>query len=498
MKILLDMRPALDGHAGIPQETRLLFSGLNALPGVQVHGLVQSGTRVLARGLPARRWGQPVSATTLTRDAQVNRLARVVVSLQQAPAALLPKRVSAVLELLRSGLSMTGRQLLGLSQELTHFEAAHFRDFVWRALFAKTLEPGDINAVVDAGYRVASTPWGAMHRFGLLAKAFTGKARYPRIDTRGFDLFVAETPYPARVSAGTQMIVRYHDAIPMLMPHTISDKAYHQASHYQALRANVRAGAHFSCVSEATRADLLAMFPEVASRSTTIHNMISRYYFPETTAPDRIPEILRTRRNPRVDGRADNVVLGPQGEAPGYLLMVSTIEPRKNHLNLLSAWERLRAQQDSSLRLVFVGMLGWEHKKIVRKFRPWMERGELILLEDVPADELRLLYRHARCTVCPSLYEGFDFSGIEAMRSGGVVAASDIAVHREIYADACEYFSPYSPEEMAQVIASLLQRPARVEGLRQRGAEVSAQYTPDAILPRWQTYLAGLSGGAST
>lgn len=491
MKILLEMRPALDGHAGIPQETRLLFRGLNALPGVQAHGLVQSSTRVLARGLPARRWGQAVERSTLPRDAQMNRLARVVVSLQQAPAALLPKRVSAALELLRSGLAMAGRQLLGVSHELTHFEAEHFRDFVWRQLFAKTLEPSDIDAVVQAGYRVARTPWGAMHRFGLVAKAFTGVARYPRIDTRGFDLFVAETPYPAQVSAGTRMVVRYHDAIPMLMPHTISDKAYHQASHYQALRANVRAGAFFSCVSEATRTDLLTLFPEVETRSATIHNMISRWYFAEDSTAERVPEILRTRRNAKVDGRADGLHLGADGSAPPYLLMVSTIEPRKNHLNLLAAWERLRTQQPfGGLRLVLVGMLGWESKKIVRKFKPWLERGELLLLEDVPAEELRLLYRHARATVCPSLYEGFDFSGVEAMRCGGVVAASELAVHREVYEDASAYFSPYSPEEMAAVIARLLQSPGEQAQLRERGAALAARYMPDAILPQWGEHLA--------
>jgi len=44
----------------------------------------------------------------------------------------------------------------------------------------------------------------------------------------------------------------------------------------------------------------------------------------------------------------------------------------------------------------------------------------------VPAEALRLLFRQAVVTVCPSVGEGFDFSGVEAMRCGGVVAASDI------------------------------------------------------------------------
>lgn len=488
MKILLEMRPALDGHAGIPQEARLLFKGLNALPGVSVDGLIQSSTRVLARGLPARRLGgSAVGAHGLARDAQINRLARVVISLQQAPSALLPKRVSHALSLLKGGLSLTGRQLLGVSQELTHFEAEHFRDFVWRALFAKTLSAADIEAVVTAGFRVASVPWGVMHRFGLLTKPFTGRARYPTLDTRGYDVMVAETPYPGHVARGTRMVVRYHDAIPMLMPHTISDKAYHQASHYQALRANVRAGAWFSCVSEATRRDLLSIFPEAEARSSTIYNMVSASYFPEDSSASRVAEILRTRRNPRV-AQSPHVLTG---HAPDYLLMVSTIEPRKNHLTLLSAWERLRTTLAAPLKLVLVGMLGWDSKAIVKKMRPWLEQGEVLLLEDVPADELRMLYRHARLTACPSLYEGFDFSGIEAMRSGGLVAASDIAVHREIYQDASAYFSPYSAEDMAEVIGSLLRHPTApaIETMRTRGQQVSARYAEEVLLPEWAAFL---------
>ena len=490
MKILLEMRPALDGHAGIPQETRLLFRGLNDLAGVSVDGLLQSSTRVLSPGLPARRWGRPSRRSTLSRDEQLNRLARVVVSIQQAPAALLPKRVSHAASLLVSGLSLAARRLVGASHELTYFEAEHFRDFIWRQLFAKTLEPRDIDAVVAAGYRVSRTPWGAMHRFGLLSRAMTGSASYPRLDTRGYDLFVAETPYPAQVTSGTRMLVRYHDAIPMLMPHTISDKAYHQASHYRALRANVQAGAYFSCVSESTRSDLLALFPELEARSSTIHNMISEWYFAEHSPPGRVPEILRTRRNMRIEGPREPLSCHPDGSAPLFLLMVSTIEPRKNHLNLLAAWERLRTEQRfAGLRLVIVGALGWESKQIIKKFKPWIERGELLLLEDVPADELRQLYRHAVLTVCPSLYEGFDFSGVEAMRSGGVVAASDIAVHREVYLDAAAFFSPYSAEDMALVMTSLLDSSSERDRLRHAGARVAERYMPKVILPQWATLL---------
>jgi glycosyltransferase involved in cell wall biosynthesis len=291
-------------------------------------------------------------------------------------------------------------------------------------------------------------------------------------------------------------VVRYHDAIPLLMPHTISDRSYHQASHYHALKRNVADGAWFACVSDATRKDLLSVFPEVADRAVTIHNMVSHHYFAEESSRRLVPEILNIRRSQSIKGGGGRM-LAPGTEMPPFLLMVSTIEPRKNHLALLSAWEQLRAELLPDLQLVLVGALGWEHKSIVKRFRPWLDRGGMHLLEDVPAPELRMLYHHAAATVCPSFGEGFDFSGVEAMRCGGVVAASDIPVHHDIFDDAAEYFSPYSAGQLAAALARLIGRDAdaRREALVRRGFEVSSRYLPERVLPQWQAFLARLGEG---
>ena len=294
-------------------------------------------------------------------------------------------------------------------------------------------------------------------------------------------------------------MVRYHDAIPMLMPHTISDKRWHQAFHYHALRKNVANGAWFVCVSEATRKDLLSVFPQAEARSLTIHNMVSHSYFDEESTAARVPEVVSTRMNAKIKPPPDPSFMrrllegGLSTEPLDYLLMVSTIEPRKNHLGLLAAWEKLRAENFPTLKLLVVGKLGWHHKSIVKKIRPWMERGDVFLLEDVPSADLRLLYKHARATVCPSFGEGFDFAGVEAMKSGGVVAASDIPVHREIYADAAEYFNPYSIPDLSRAIVELIDpaRSARRVELVAKGAVIARRYAYENILPKWQAFLTG-------
>ena len=410
------MRPALDGHAGIPQETRLLFRGLTQLPGIGVEGLLQSSNRVLARGLSTAQ------SAEYSEDQRVNRLSRVVVSMQVSVKAGRAERLLALLRLVVKSLTTMALTLTRRPVPLGHFDAARFKDFVWRALFARTLSDTDFDTVTAASFRVLQLPWSAMHASALVMRRL-GHALYPRLDTGGYSVMIAETPYPGRVSPPTALVVRYHDAIPLLMPHTISDRSYHQASHYHALRRNVADGAWFACVSEATRRDLVSIFPQAQARAVTIHNMVSPHYFDEQTSPERVPDIILTRLSTSIKARQAPPALPEGGRALPYLLMVSTIEPRKNHLTLLAAWEQLRAGDLAGLKLVFVGSPGWEHKAILRRCRPWMASGDLFVLEDVPSADLRLLYRHARATICPSLGEGFDFSGVEAMRCGGVVVA---------------------------------------------------------------------------
>ena len=501
MKILLEMRPALDGHAGIPQETRLLFRGLSLIDGADVEGLIIHSGRVLAKGLPAN---PAYASRPLSADREIYKLSRVIISLEQSLHPTLLKKTGIEITRLTGSLNMVLTHLLGASQKLTKFDPAHFRDFIWRNFFAKTLPHSDFELVTKAKYRVARLPWTMMHLCGLNSKQF-GYHFYPRMNTSDFNILISQTPFPGTVSKQTTLVVRYHDAIPVLMPHTISDKIFHQASHYYALKHNVKNGAYFACVSDATRNDLLSIFPEAAERAVTIHNMVSHHYFPEDSSPARVPEIVRTRLHTGVNVAVFSGARGvsaavldselPESKTAAapfeYLLMVSTIEPRKNHLSLLSAWEQLRTENFPNLKLVVVGMLGWNFEPVVKKFKTWQERGELFLLEDVPSPELRLLYRHARATVCPSFAEGFDFSGVEAMRCGGAVIASRIAVHEEIYADAAQYFSPYSTVELATAIAAVIadENVERRNELVSKGAVVSARYLPEIVLPKWREFL---------
>jgi len=241
---------------------------------------------------------------------------------------------------------------------------------------------------------------------------------------------------------------------------------------------------------------LLKIFPQLEGRATVIHNIVSGEYFEENSPRRLIYQIIRTRLG---DADEFGTELGgltfdasqQRGRDFQYLLMVSTLEPRKNHLLFLHAWERLKYTTMPKLKLVVVGNKGWDCKPILQAFRPWAERGDLYYLNNVPSDELRVLYRHAAATVCPSLAEGFDYSGIEAMASGGIVISSDIPVHREVFQDASAYFNPYSQDDAAAVMQQVL-GPGNSEwrqALLAAGSRVASRYTYEAILPRWRSLL---------
>ncbi len=475
IKVLFELRPALEGHAGIPQETRLLFRCLSAVPNVQMAGLLQSSGRLLPAGVPS---ADQKSARSLSTDERVERMGRIVITLD-SPFSW-SGAISTILQTVRMAFQANTKS----SEALTRFEPGYFKDFLWHRLFAKTLPAEDFEVVTRQEFRILELPWSALQICARFTNKF-GAPIYARLDTTEFDIMIAETPYPATVSRETLLVVRYHDAIPLMMPHTISDRSYHHATHYMTLRHNVSSGAWFACVSEATRRDLLSIFPEAEPRSVTIHNMVSHHFYPEKSHADRVLEIVAGHV-------VENTGPLPEPSKPfEFLLMVSSIEPRKNHLTLLEAWEQLRVERFPALKLVVVAGAGWQNGDILRKFRPWIERGDVLLLKDVSSPNLRRLYEHALATVCPSFGEGFDFSGVEAMQSGGAVIASDIPVHREVYADAAEYFNPYAAGDLARAIIGVIEdaNVAYRQDLVQRGALVARRYAPELIAQQWDTFL---------
>jgi len=84
-KVLLEMRPAFEGFAGIPQETRLLFSIIAKMPDYEVEGLLQGGQAHLnlSAGTPKKETRYFIKKTSIAR--RYGMYSKVITSLREKP-----------------------------------------------------------------------------------------------------------------------------------------------------------------------------------------------------------------------------------------------------------------------------------------------------------------------------------------------------------------------------------------------------------------------------
>lgn len=102
-----------------------------------------------------------------------------------------------------------------------------------------------------------------------------------------------------------------------------------------------------------------------------------------------------------------------------YLLYVSRIEPRKNHIALINAFVRLKLYNEG-YKLVFIGKETVPTPKLYELLNslPIIQKREIILLPQVSYKELIHYYKNASLFLYPSLAEGFGIPPIEAAVAG--------------------------------------------------------------------------------
>ncbi len=148
----------------------------------------------------------------------------------------------------------------------------------------------------------------------------------------------------------------------------------------------------------------------------------------------------------------------PPIETP-YFVMLSTIEPRKNHWFILHVWRRLVEQMgEAAPKLVIIGRRGWECENVVDMLeRCATIRGAVIEESECSDERLHAWLQHARALVFPSFAEGYGMPLVEALMLGVPVLASDLPVFHEIASDIPDYLDPLDgPGWLAYIRAYVL------------------------------------------
>ena len=157
-----------------------------------------------------------------------------------------------------------------------------------------------------------------------------------------------------------------------------------------------------------------------------------------------------------------------------FLLYAGTIEPRKNVITLLRAFEEVMRTTARRPQLVVAGKVGWKQNNVLRSFEKSAFRDRIRLLGYVSDADLCALYSSCTAFIYPSIYEGFGLPPLEAMACGAPVIASAVP---SVANSGARLISPTDVHELARSIAELISDVRTRESLSEAGLKHAAKFS---------------------
>lgn len=154
---------------------------------------------------------------------------------------------------------------------------------------------------------------------------------------------------------------------------------------------------------------------------------------------------------------ADIIPRPPQLEAPppreAFVMIVANALPHKNVARAVRAFMASRSYRDG-VHLRILGAVDPETAALISS-----SSGRIEAHRAIADAQLSEWLAATRLLVSPSLDEGLNLPIAEALAHRAMVAASDIAVHREFYANAVEWFDPLNEDSMRDAMDRAIEHP---------------------------------------
>lgn len=325
---------------------------------------------------------------------------------------------------------------------------------------------GRMDPLLPAGVRAVRRPMPARPLHAMWSR--TG---YPPIEWfTGSVEIVHGTNYVVPPARRAVRVVTVHDLTTVRFPELCDPPSLAFPGF---VRRAVREGAWVHTPSRFVADEVVEEWGVPAERVRAVHHGVP----PSAGAPPEREVVPPAERRARSAGTP-----GP------YLLCLGTIEPRKDLPTLVEAFGEL-AEEMPDLRLVIAGRDAWGSDALdaaidaqAPDVRHRIERPGYV----DPAGRSELL-SHATVFVYPSLYEGFGFPPLEAMRAGVPVVATRGGAVPEVVGDAALLVEARHPAELAAALRKAATDGGLRAGLVAKGAERVRCFS-------WQACAEGLVG----
>ena len=139
-----------------------------------------------------------------------------------------------------------------------------------------------------------------------------------------------------------------------------------------------------------------------------------------------------------------------------HVISISTLEPRKNFGELITAWIKSEAFTLTGTHLYIVGRKGWKSSKLAKDLAARGPSSGIHWIKNACDESVQELLRTSEFLISTSFEEGFNLSVAEALIQQIPVLISNNQVHTEIYSSHANFYSLKDPNNLSKEIKKLL------------------------------------------
>lgn len=207
-------------------------------------------------------------------------------------------------------------------------------------------------------------------------------------------------------------------------------------------------------ISEASKNDILKFYPEISEEKIkVIYHGFDGEMFLKKSSEEKVDEVL------------SKFSLNDSQ----YLLYVGAIQPRKDLVTLVRAFEIFKKKSGSKIKLVLAGEKAWMWEDTIEAIKKSEFESDIVLTGKVSFDELPVLFQNAQVFVFPEMYAGFGIPILESFASGVPVIAAKNSSLIEVGGDAAQFFETSNVSDLSEKIEKVLSNEKLQEEMIKKG-----------------------------
>lgn len=267
------------------------------------------------------------------------------------------------------------------------------------------------------------------------------------LETHKVDLFLSPDGY-IPLKTKVKSLAVFHDLnfehYPKDMPP--ADRYYYRK--YFPLFA--KQASRIATVSEYSKKDIMEQYGIDAEKIDVVYNGANEKFIPLS---DNIKKLVVEKHT---------------GGKP-YFIFIGALNPRKNLVHLLKAFDEFKKTDRLSCQLLIVGEKMFKTNDIFETYEDMHFKADVVFSGRLNGIELHKALASAIALTYVSYFEGFGIPIVEAFYTETPVITSNVTSMPEVAGDAALFVDPFSPEDIAKALTKISTDPKVRADLIEKG-----------------------------